>query len=108
MADDKPSKLCPPRWAMIHILALIMWIILDVLHGGSPWGPHPGDRGIPQQADRARSGHARTSWLRFLCVGPPPSDRLLRSQPPLMPYRRRITVRRQSGGVFAPSVVIRD
>jgi hypothetical protein len=45
MADDKPGKLYPPRWAMIYmmglILALIAWIILDVLHGGPPWGPHP-------------------------------------------------------------------
>lgn len=45
MADDKPSKPYPPRWAMIYMLilalALIVWIILDVLHGGPPWGPHP-------------------------------------------------------------------
>ena len=45
MADDKPSQLYPPRWAMIYMLVLILtliaWIILDVLHGGPPWGPHP-------------------------------------------------------------------
>ena len=45
MADDKPGKPYPPRWAMIYllviVLALIVWIILDVLHGGPPWGPHP-------------------------------------------------------------------
>ena len=41
MADDKPGKPYPPRWAMIYILALIVWIILDVLHGGRPWGSTP-------------------------------------------------------------------
>jgi hypothetical protein len=45
MAGDNPSKPYPPRWAMIYMLvfalALIVWIILDVLHGGPPWGPHP-------------------------------------------------------------------
>jgi hypothetical protein len=34
----------PPRWAQIYmlliLLALIVWIILDVLHGGPPWYRH--------------------------------------------------------------------
>jgi len=33
-----------PRWVQIYIafllLALIVWIILDVLHGGPPWTHH--------------------------------------------------------------------
>jgi len=45
---------------MIYILALIVWIILDVLHGGRPWGSTPlvtvGCLG--RQADRSRSGRA--------------------------------------------------
>jgi hypothetical protein len=44
MAGDKPSKPYPPPWTMIYMLvialALIVWIILDVLHGGPPWS-HP-------------------------------------------------------------------
>ncbi len=44
MADDKPSKPYPPRWVVIYmliiVLGLIVWIILDVLHGGPPWS-HP-------------------------------------------------------------------
>ena len=44
MADDKPSKPYAPRWAWIYylvfVLAFIVWIILDVLHGGPPWS-HP-------------------------------------------------------------------
>ena len=34
-----------PRWVQFYvlflILAIIVWIILDVMHGGPPWGPHP-------------------------------------------------------------------
>jgi hypothetical protein len=41
MADDKPGQPYPPRWVMIYLLvfalALIVWIILDALHGGLPW-----------------------------------------------------------------------
>lgn len=44
MADDRPSKPYPPRWAMIYMLVLVLsaiaWIILCVLHGGTPW-THP-------------------------------------------------------------------
>lgn len=44
MADNKPGKPYPPRWAMIYmlvlILGLIVWIILDALHGGPPWSRH--------------------------------------------------------------------
>jgi hypothetical protein len=43
MADGKPSKPYP-RWAWIYylvfVLGFIVWIILDVLHGGPPWS-HP-------------------------------------------------------------------
>ncbi len=38
------GKPYPPRWAQIYmlllLLALIVWIVLDVLHGGPPWS-HP-------------------------------------------------------------------
>jgi hypothetical protein len=48
MADGKPGKPYPPRWAMIYlmvlILCLIVWIILDVMHGVRP-GNAVGDRG---------------------------------------------------------------
>ena len=44
MADDKPGKPYPPRWVMIHLLVLalvlIVWIVLDALHGGPPWERH--------------------------------------------------------------------
>ena len=40
------GKPYPPRWAMIYmmvlILAAIVWIILCVLHGGTPWSHVPG------------------------------------------------------------------
>lgn len=41
IADDKPDKPYPPRWVAIYILVLllgvIVWIILVVAHGGTPW-----------------------------------------------------------------------
>ena len=44
MADGKPSKPYPPRSIKIYLLVLglclLVWIILDVLHGGPPWS-HP-------------------------------------------------------------------
>jgi hypothetical protein len=44
MADSKPSRPYPPRWINVYLLALglclLVWIILDVLHGGPPWS-HP-------------------------------------------------------------------
>ncbi len=44
MADDKLSKPYPPRWVRIYLLilgaCLVVWIILDVMHGGPPWS-HP-------------------------------------------------------------------
>jgi hypothetical protein len=44
MADDKASRPYPPRWVMIYLLvlllALIVWVILDVIHGGPPWSHH--------------------------------------------------------------------
>jgi hypothetical protein len=74
MADDKPSKLYPPRWAMIYmlvlVLALIAWIILDVLHGVHP-GSATGDRGIPRTTSRSCTRRARgASRLRFLGAAP--------------------------------------
>src|SRR6476646_3571849 len=79
MADDKPGKPYPPRWAMIYTLALIVWIILDVLHGGRPWGSTPlvtvGCLG--RQADRSRSGRAGLRGCGSCAPPLPPSDRLL-------------------------------
>ena len=44
MADSKASKPYPPRWVMIYLLVLglcaIVWIILCVMHGGTPWTHH--------------------------------------------------------------------
>jgi hypothetical protein len=41
VADQKPNKPYPPRWAMIYLLVVVLcviaWVILDVLHGGPPW-----------------------------------------------------------------------
>lgn len=41
IADGKPDKPYPPRWVTIYILVLpvsvIVWIILVVMHGGTPW-----------------------------------------------------------------------
>ncbi len=44
MADHKPSKPYPPRWAIIYLLVFILcaivWIILGALHEGPPWERH--------------------------------------------------------------------
>jgi hypothetical protein len=44
MTDHQPSRPYPPRWVSIYLLVLglglIVWIILDVMHGGPPWS-HP-------------------------------------------------------------------
>jgi hypothetical protein len=44
MADPKPTKPYPPRAINIYLLVLglclLVWIILDVMHGGPPWS-HP-------------------------------------------------------------------
>lgn len=41
MANGRVNKPYPPRWAMIYmlviVLCLIVWVILDVMHGGPPW-----------------------------------------------------------------------
>ena len=63
MADDKPSQLYPPRWAMIYMLVLILtliaWIILDVLHGGPPGVRTLGDRGTPRMTGRSCTQRTR-------------------------------------------------
>ena len=44
MADSKAGKPYPPRWAVIYMLALLLavvvWVILVVVFGGTPW-THP-------------------------------------------------------------------
>jgi hypothetical protein len=44
MADSNAGKPHPPRWAMIYMLVLaicaIVWVILVVVHGGTPWTRH--------------------------------------------------------------------
>ena len=41
MTNGQPSKPYPPRWVSIYLLVLglrlVVWIILDVMHGGPPW-----------------------------------------------------------------------
>ena len=40
MTDHQPSRPYPPRWVSIYLLVLglglIVWIILDVMHGAFP------------------------------------------------------------------------
>jgi len=62
MADDKPSKPFPPRWAMIYmlvlILAAIVWIILAACTGIRP-GITIGDCEIPRMTGRSGTQRAR-------------------------------------------------
>jgi hypothetical protein len=62
MADDKPSKPFPPRWAMIYMLVLtlaaIVWIILAACTGIRP-GIAIGDCEIPRMTGRSGTQRAR-------------------------------------------------
>jgi hypothetical protein len=44
VANNKPGKPYPPRWAMIYMLILMLclmaWVIIATVHGGPPWEHH--------------------------------------------------------------------